>query len=421
MKNPLRVTNYELRVQLVMAIYSYSRISAFEQCPLKYKYTYIDRIKRKRISIEAFLGNRFHEVMEHLYKRISFERPDLKSLKQFFNERWEHEWNEDILFVRKDKTAADYQAQGIKAIEDYYQRYVPFDEGQVLGLEREIITDLDATGRYRVRCIIDRLMRLADGRYEIHDYKSSGLLPIQKQLDEDWQLALYEIAVRNAWPNIENVGLVWHYVMFDAQMRSSRTKEQLDNLRVETIEKIDKIESASEFLSNESNLCEWCDFQDICPLFAHKFNTQAFGRMDYEKDDGQALVNSFAGLDAQKHELMARIKGIGADLDSIKNAAVSLAEKQGIKRLFGDNYVLNIKDDLKVEYPKKEELKRHDFEQNMKQAGLWDKVLDVSWSQLKALVERQGWSQNTEIPETLREFLQIEKIKRVKLAKQKGK
>ncbi len=359
--------------------------------------------------------------MEHLYKRASLEQPDLESLKKFFNNRWEHEWNEDILLVNTEKTATDYQAMGLKSIDNYFNRYKPFDEGPTLGLEREIITDLDSTGNYRLRCIIDRLTRLADGRVAIHDYKTSGLLPVQQQLDDDKQLALYEIAVRSAWPHIESVDLIWHFVTFDMEMRSRRTPEQLSQLKKNTIDMIDKIQSTDEFLPRESSLCDWCDFQDICPLFAHKFHTQEFGKIDYEADEGQALVNDFASLDAQKHELMARIKGIEVMQDRIKQDAVNLAEKEGVKRLFGDNHVLNIKDDLTVQYPKKEDLKRHDFEEKMKQEGLWDQVQDISWPQLKAMVEREGWIENVSIPPALREYLQVEKIKRVRLAKRKDK
>ena len=45
-----------------MTIYSHSRLEAFKSCPLKYKFNYIDKIKREEEGIEAFLGSRFHEV-----------------------------------------------------------------------------------------------------------------------------------------------------------------------------------------------------------------------------------------------------------------------------------------------------------------------------------------------------------------------
>ena len=40
-----------------MEIYSYSRIKTFENCPLKYRYRYIDRIKVDTEGVEAFMGS----------------------------------------------------------------------------------------------------------------------------------------------------------------------------------------------------------------------------------------------------------------------------------------------------------------------------------------------------------------------------
>ena len=52
-----------------MTLYSHSRLSTFENCPLKFKYTYIDKIETGiEESIEAFLGSRVHEALEKLSK-----------------------------------------------------------------------------------------------------------------------------------------------------------------------------------------------------------------------------------------------------------------------------------------------------------------------------------------------------------------
>jgi len=404
-----------------MTIYSHSRLSAFEQCPLKFKYAYLDRVRSERRTVEAFLGSRFHEVMEHLYSRLAFERPDLDALKALFNSSWEREWNDKVEVMRADRTAEDYRAIGMKALEDYFRRHEPFDEGQVLGVEREIITDLDAGGRYRMRCIIDRLMRRADGGLEIHDYKTSAFLPTQQELDDDRQLALYEIAVRKAWPDAGDIDLVWHYVTFDTELRSRRTGEQLSTLAQSTIGLIDEIERTTEYPPRESALCEWCDYQRICPLFAHKFVTSEFGSADYESDDGQALVNSFAALDARKHELSSRIKEIEVEQERIKQRAVDVAGREGVRRLFGDDHVLNIRDDLKVRYPKKGELSRSDFELRMKELGLWERIADVSWSSMKALADEEGWTGEIGVPQPLRELVSVERAKQVRLAKRKDR
>lgn len=404
-----------------MTIYSYSRLGSFKSCPLKFKYAYIDRVGLKRRTVEAFMGSRFHETMERYYGRAAFEKLDAEGLKNYFNEIWDKEWSEEVEVLNPEMEAEDYRKIGLKAIEDYCRRHDPTEEGHVMGIERQLIVDLDGGGNHKLRCIIDRLMKRDDGTFEIHDYKTSARLPTQQDVDADTQLALYEIAVRDAWPEVRDIDLVWHYAAFDQELRSKRSTDELEKLKDETVALIDEIESCRDFEPCESSLCNWCDFQRICPLFAHKFKTSEFGDHDYENDDAQALVNSYAGLDAQKHELSARVKGIEAQQERIKQEAIRIAERESVKRLFGDDHVLNIREDLKVRYPKKDEIKRHDFETLMKGMGIWEEVSDISWTSLKSLAEREGWATGKGVPAELGEMIEVEPIKQVRLAKRKDR
>ena len=50
-----------------MPIYSHSQLSTYEQCPLKYKLCYRDRIKRGIEGVEAFMGTVTHETLKKCY------------------------------------------------------------------------------------------------------------------------------------------------------------------------------------------------------------------------------------------------------------------------------------------------------------------------------------------------------------------
>ena len=180
-----------------MTIYSHSKLKCFETCPLQYKFSYIDKIKREEEGVEAFLGSRFHETMERLYKDLKCKVYSLEELLGFYNAQWDKEWTDNVVITKKDRTAQDYKNIGEKCIEDYYKRYYPFDQGRVLGLEREVSIDLNNDGKYKLRGYIDRIVQCEDGTYEIHDYKTSGSFPVQKDVDADRQLALYQIAIEN--------------------------------------------------------------------------------------------------------------------------------------------------------------------------------------------------------------------------------
>ena len=65
-----------------MPIYSHSQLSMYEECPLKYKLCYRDRIKRDVEGIEGFLGN--------LEDVRSIQDEDTLQWQAFFAAWWEH-------------------------------------------------------------------------------------------------------------------------------------------------------------------------------------------------------------------------------------------------------------------------------------------------------------------------------------------
>ena len=166
-----------------MAIYSHSRLETFKKCPLQYKFQYIDKIKRKEESIEAFLGSRFHEGMEKIYQNISFKTFTLNELLDFYEDIWNKKYHDEIMIVNTERTAEDYKRIGNNCIMDYYNRYYPFNQGKVLGIERLVTINLDDSGEYRLRGYIDRLDQTNDGIYEIHVYKTGKSLPEQNIVD----------------------------------------------------------------------------------------------------------------------------------------------------------------------------------------------------------------------------------------------
>lgn len=399
-------------------VFSHTRLSAFEQCPLKFKFAYKDHIKRTEDSIEAFMGKRFHEVLETAYAERAFRERSLDDLKADLNERWDKNFGEHVFVTRPDRTAEDYRRIALKALEDYHRRYAPFADDRCLATEKKIIAELDGGGEYRITGFIDRLTEPNDGHFEIHDYKTSGTLPDQEHLDSDRQLALYEIAVRQLWPEqVKTVDYVWHYVVFDKEMRSRRTSEQLDALKTDTIYLIDRIESATEYPPHESNLCRWCDFQNICPLFAHEFKTADLPRKEFLADDGVALVNELSALDAKKRELKAGVAAIEEVEEDLIKSAIDLAGRQGVSRFVGSDRELTIKDEIEVEYPESKTADRKAFEEGLKKAGLWEQVSGFVFQKFSSLA-RKKWTREG-IPGPVVPFVKLEPVKKARLSRRK--
>lgn len=252
-----------------MVIYSHSRLSSFEQCPLKFKFQYIDMIVPDiKEFIESFLGNKVHETLEWVYKQVFKNiQPKLDEIIQHFILNWNKDFNSEIRIIKEEFNSDYYFNQGIKFLVNYFQTNFPFDDNTI-AIEKRIFINLDNEGRYKLQGYIDRIVHnKEDNIIEIHDYKTGSFLKTQKELDKDKQLALYSIGIRNLFPNIKDIHLIWHFLAFNEKRISKRTNNQLENLKQEIIQLINKIESTKQFLPKQSILCKWCQFKNSCPNF----------------------------------------------------------------------------------------------------------------------------------------------------------
>ncbi len=287
-----------------MPLYSHSQLSMYEECPLKYKLRYRDRIKRDTEGIEGFLGTMVHETLKKCYDDLRFTKVNtLSDLLSHFEKLWQQNWHDSIIITRHDLTAEYYQALGRKLLTTYYERYAPFDMDMTIGTEMRITFSLDNSGGYKLTGFIDRLSRTDEGVYQIHDYKTSAYLPSQEDVDNDRQLALYHIGVQRKWPDIKDLRLIWHYLAFDRELVSSRSEEEISRLVTKTTRLIDEIESAEDFPPRESGLCQWCEYPDLCPLVKHAFKVEALPANEYLSEPGVALVNKYAELKEKASEI----------------------------------------------------------------------------------------------------------------------
>jgi putative RecB family exonuclease len=398
-----------------MTIYSHSSLNTYENCPLQYKLSRIDKIKRDEEGVEAFLGSRFHETMERLYKDVKFKTPTLSELIEYYYDRWNKEWNDGVVITNKERTAEDYKNLGRKSIEDYYRRYQPFNQARILGLEKEILFDLSGDGKYKFRGIIDRIAQTEDGTYEIHDYKTSGHLPSQKDLDENRQLGIYEVALRSLWNDVKSVKLIWHFVVFDKEFVSTRTQEQLEELKSDTVKLIDQLENTKEFLPRESALCNWCPYPDLCPKKKHLYKIETLPANEYLNDDGVKLVNTFAGFVSQKKNHQEEIKKLDEEIDKVKEAVIVYGEREKIDVINGSDNKLKINKKQKISSPTKGSPERKELENILRQAGKWDEVCDLDIYAIEKIVNEGRWDKD--ITDKVKPFLEFETRTSVSLSK----
>lgn len=343
------------------AKYSVSRIGAFGQCRLQYKYRYIDRLPSEMETIEAFMGSRVHEALKELYDLVKNRRIESKDwLLACYDELWEKNFSGSVKVVKKDLGADDYRKKGRACLSDYYDEYSPFDKAKVVSTEETIsFTIRDGDQEFQFGGVLDRLdWNDREGMFEIHDYKTSGSLMTKEEADANIQLPVYQIAIASRWPEAkEKAGLIWHYLLFNKQVESSRTAAQLEALEKEIIGKIREIESCADFPSNRSALCEWCGYQAVCPEWKHLRVVESLDPNEYLKDPGVVLVAKYAELEALKKDHQDEIARIEDEQDKVKEAALAFAEREKVRVLDGPGHRLqvDVKDELAAPFKSEDE------------------------------------------------------------------
>lgn len=354
-------------------IYSHSRIEAFDSCRLKFKYRYIERpdvIRRE--SIEAFLGSRVHDTLEQLYRnKMMCKEWSRDEFLKFYQNQWQRNKSEALFIVKKEYSEEDYYRQGLECLEKYWDHYYPFDQEKNIALEKRLMFDLDDGGRYRMQGFIDRLSRTEDGVWQIRDYKTKRSLATQEEADKDRQLALYQVGVQNMWQDTERVELIWHYVIFDEEIKSVRTRQQLESLKIDTVHRIQEIESAVEkgdFPYRESQLCEWCDYFDICPAKKHLASVRLLPLKEFKEDEGVKLVDQYASLKSEE----AAIKGT---LDKAREEIIQFAKQFGTDRVVGSDKSVKVVHNSMLKPPASSDKDlRSRFEEFLREKGLWEVV-----------------------------------------------
>lgn len=397
-----------------MPVFSYSRLETFKQCSRKFYYRYIAkvRLEEEPENISAFLGSRVHETLQLIYERacVGTVITDGEAIDHF-QRRWATEWSTRVVVPNGSGSAEDCHRLGEQWIRDYYRRHVPFNDATVIGLEMKVPIALDASGKYQMAGYIDRLSRTSAEVWQIHDYKTNNRLPTQAEQDCQPQLAFYEIGIRQMWPDIERVELVWHFLRFDKAIRSQRTPDQLESVRQAAIHLIDDIAARgrdeSAFPTHESKLCNYCEYQAICPVRKHLVAVKKLPENQFLAEPGVKLVDRWTELKAKQAALNTEISVIEAEIDQIKEALGALSAREGLQTIVGSEKEVAINEQHKVMFPRKgqEPEKAAELEAKLRASPFWPQVstLDRSalaalWSereqqaaQLRGLLDEYGW------------------------------
>jgi putative RecB family exonuclease len=290
---------------------------------------------------------------------------------------------------------ADWKKVGRDCVELYYEGHKPFSADRTVAIEKRVGFPITVDGHeYRIEGFVDRLALAADGAFEIVDYKTAKSLPNQEHADEDWQLALYELAVRREWPDTKEVRLKWHYVRHGKTLVSVRDENARAKLLADVTELISKIKHDHEFPTKPSTLCDWCEYRDLCPLFRDELRVAALPPEERAKDGPVKLVARYAEIEDRRKRLKDDLKVVEAERERVEEELADLAEKEKLAVIAGERAQASVTVKTETHLPTKtgDADKHEELEKEVRKTGLWADVAKLDGHALLEGLKSRRWT-----------------------------
>ncbi|MBI5201945.1 MAG: PD-(D/E)XK nuclease family protein [Elusimicrobia bacterium] len=280
--------------------------------------------------------------------------------------------------------AEEFHRIGVDCLRAYYENNAPFDADKTVGVERHVgfelpVSDDAGEDTAIVHGYVDRLSIGRDGAFEIHDYKTSRSLPHVEDKEADWQLAIYDSAIRRIWPGVGEVRLVWHFLRHGQKIVVTRRAEQqapLDAQVRDVILKIWNDQATGKFEYKESPLCDWCDFKEDCPRWKHPSAYEALPEDERKFETGVKLVDEYAQLEAKKKELRSEIAALEESQDRLAGSLFEYGGRHDVSRVAGTDVEADLVEKQETKFPTRTAAPRkfEEMEAELKASGAWPEV-----------------------------------------------
>ncbi|HZD78795.1 MAG TPA: PD-(D/E)XK nuclease family protein [Actinomycetota bacterium] len=337
---------------------SYSSINTYETCPAKFRFQYEEHLPSGRSPALSF-GDSLHRALHRFHDRPVPVAPPLEELHEILDAVWVSEGFRDASEEQM------YRDHGRQVMTQYHHENAPHYRIPA-AMEFRFLIEVEGV---QLSGVIDRMDRIPGGGYEIIDYKTNRRLPPQAAIDRDLQLSIYHLAAKQVW-GIEPERLTLYYLLPGQRMSTTRSARDVDQLRRRLATVAERIE-AGRFEPRQNPLCDWCDFQRLCPLFRHK----------YEREEGDPaprmtqIVDEWIALKRQGREIYRRLDELAGDIHAF-------CDEHGYRRLFGSDGAAVDRRPQHVSEPDEGRLRRI-----LEPLGLWERVRSVDPQKLSDLIE----------------------------------
>jgi RecB family exonuclease len=242
-----------------MEVFSYSRVTAFRNCPKAYEFRYVVGESERFTTIERHMGSAVHEALRWAWaEREEGREPLPRQIVERFDTSWWSAGLSGAVVVKTGLRDEDYRLEGRRMVETYARGLFRRDHSETLGLENRFQIRLN--DRVRLTGVVDRVARSPEGKLRIIDYKTGSRVPNPLS---DPQLIYYAAWAFEVYSD-PSAELTFLDLRGERELTAEFHRRAIVPYIESLVEEIATITRTERFEPRPSLLCKWCGFNPIC-------------------------------------------------------------------------------------------------------------------------------------------------------------
>jgi putative RecB family exonuclease len=243
-----------------------SKLSAFKDCPLAFRFAAIDRLPEAPAP-HMVKGTLVHSALERLF----WDHPRGQRSPDAAHDALDRAWqalqeDPDLASLELTEAERDTFVADAATLVDGYLRLEDPDAVEAVGVE--LTLEADVAG-LRLRGIIDRLDVTPDGELEVVDYKTGRVPSVNQEQQRLGGVQFYALLCEQVLGRRPSrVRLM--YLREPLVIEAEPSEQAVRGTRQRTSAVWSAIERACEnedFRPRPSALCNWCSFRSLCPIY----------------------------------------------------------------------------------------------------------------------------------------------------------
>lgn len=239
-----------------------SSIGTWQQCPLRFRYSRLDRVPEPSTQPQI-LGSFVHEVLEFLYMEPAEERT-LATARRLSAKLWAEKWEQEVeVLGLSDENLHKFRWQSWWCIEALWAMEDPRSM-EFAGIEKKLEMKV---GDAKLLGIVDRYHHDENGKIVIGDYKTGKKPRAKYEEEKRFQLTVYVDLIQSTLDESVSAAELL-YLKEGVRWTIHPTEEDVLKMREVVMNVWSEIKTGcatGTFEARPTILCDWCNYKSFCP------------------------------------------------------------------------------------------------------------------------------------------------------------